>query len=304
MYTSSDMETVVYKTVDGLDIKANVYPVISAKPAPVLVLIHGGALMIGSRRGIRHTLRDLCARAGFAQVSIDYRLAPETKLPAIIEDLQDAFRWVRGPGAKWYSLDPGRVGVIGWSAGGYLTLMSGFCVEPRPQALVSYYGYGDIAGPWYSEPDPFYCKQPAVSREEALASVGRVPLTEPPPDQNRFRFYLYCRQNGLWPKEVAGFDPHTQPEAFDPYCPIRNVSSEYPRTLLLHGTDDTDVPYQQSVDMARELDKDGVFNDLVTISGGWHGFDGGVHIEDMEVAHGKPGVATFARTVSFLNQYV
>ena len=304
MYTSNDMETVVYKTAGTLDIKADVYPVISAKPAPVLVLIHGGALMVGNRAGIRQTLRHLCARAGFAQVSIDYRLAPETKLPAIIEDLQDAFRWVRGEGTSRFHFDPDRVGVIGWSAGGYLTLMLGFCVEPRPQALVSYYGYGDIAGPWYSEPDPHYCKQPAVSREEALATVGTVPITEPPPNHNRFQFYLYCRQNGLWPNEVAAFDPHTEPKAFDPYCPIRNVTKDYPRTLLFHGTNDTDVPYQQSADMAQALNQKGVFHELVTIPGGGHGFDGGVRMEDMQDIELKPGTAAFDRTVSFLRQYV
>lgn len=304
MYTSNDMETVVYKTVGDLPIKADVYPVISVKPAPVLLLIHGGALIMGSRTNIRQTLRFLCARAGFAQVSIDYRLAPETKLPTIIEDLQDAFRWVRGEGARRFHFDPDRVGVIGWSAGGYLTLMSGFCIEPRPKALVSFYGYGDISGPWYSEPDPHYRQQPAVTRETARASVGNAPLAEPPPGNERFQFYLYCRQNGLWPNEVAGFEPHTQPRAFDPYCPIRNVTADYPRTLLFHGTNDTDVPYQQSVDMAAALDANGVFNDLVTIPGGGHGFDGGVRVEDMQDFQPKPGAAAFERTVSFLKQYV
>jgi acetyl esterase/lipase len=304
VYTDNDMTTVVYKTVGDLDIKADVYPVISAKPAPVLVLIHGGALMMGSRTGIRPALHFLCACAGFAQVSIDYRLAPETKLPAIIEDLQDAFRWVRGDGARRFYFDPERVGVIGWSAGGYLTLMSGCCVEPRPQALVSYYGYGDIAGPWYSEPDPHYCKQPLVSRDAALAAVGAAPITDPPPGNDRFQFYLYCRQNGSWPNEVMGIDPHAQPRAFDPYCPVRNVTKDYPRTLLFHGTNDTDVPHQQSVDMAAALAQAGVFHDLVSISGGGHGFDGGVQLNDMQDLHLKPGAAAFERTVSFLQQYV
>jgi Tol biopolymer transport system component len=104
-------------------------------------------------------------------VSIDYRLAPETKLPEIVEDVQDAFRWIRAH-APELSIDPARVAACGGSAGGYLTLMSGFCVKPRPKALVSFWGYGDIVGDWYSRPDPFYLKQPQVSREDALAAVG------------------------------------------------------------------------------------------------------------------------------------
>ena len=47
--------------------------------------------------------------------------------------------------------------------------MTGFRVEPRPKALVSYWGYGDVAGAWYSRPDPFYRSQPLVSEKEARA---------------------------------------------------------------------------------------------------------------------------------------
>ena len=61
----------------------------------------------------------------------------------------------------------------GGSAGGYLTLMTGFYLKPRPRALVSYFGYGDITTPWYSEPDAFYRRQPLVSTEDAYGCVGQ-----------------------------------------------------------------------------------------------------------------------------------
>ena len=298
------METIIYKAVPGCEILADIYPVVSNTPSPVLVLIHGGALIGGDRKGIRPVLRDVCSRAGIAQVSIDYRLAPETKLPAIVQDVEDAFRWVRGEGARRYNLDPARVAVLGWSAGGYLSLVAGYRVDPRPRVVVSFYGYGDIAAPWYAEPDPFYCQQPAVSREEALASVGSAPLSEQAPGMDRFRFYLYCRQQGLWPKEVAGIDPHTQANELDPYCPLRNVTEAYPPTLLFHGTADTDVPYQQSVDMARALAQNGVPHELVTIEEGAHGFDGGVKFADLQAIQPSAGVQAFDRTLSYLTQYL
>ena len=47
---------------------------------------------------------------GYAIVSIDYRLAPETKLPGIIDDLRDAFRWVREQGPSRFGIDPERIG--------------------------------------------------------------------------------------------------------------------------------------------------------------------------------------------------
>ena len=161
--------------------------------------------------------------------------------------------------------------MCGGSAGGYLTLMTGFCVNPRPRALVSFWGYGDIVGAWYSRPDAFYLRQPAVSREEALAAVGATAVSEPPPKSDRGRFYLYCRQQGIWPKQVAGHDPDTEGAWFQRYCPIRNVTKQYPPTMLVHGTEDTDVPYEQSKIMAERLSQTGVRHQLVTVPGGGHG---------------------------------
>ena len=60
----------------------------------MVVWIHGGALIVGGRGGIAGEQRARYLNAGYAVVAIDRRLAPETKLPAIIEDVQDAFRRV------------------------------------------------------------------------------------------------------------------------------------------------------------------------------------------------------------------
>ena len=48
-------------------------------------------------------------------------------------------------------------------------------------------------------------------------------------------------------------DPQAEAEKFTPYMPVRNVTSEYPPTILIHGTHDTDVPYQQSLLLAEQL---------------------------------------------------
>ena len=56
--------------------------------------------------------------------------------------------------------------------------------------------------------------------------------------------------------------------------PSARCRCQYPPTLLIHGTKDTDVPYQQSVMMAKELTAKGVENELITIEGGGHGLGG------------------------------
>ena len=148
--------TYTYKIVENCEIQADVYRAPDDALHPVIVWLHGGALIVGHRVNINPEQLDMYINAGYSLVSIDYRLAPEVKLKSIIEDVQDAFKWLSGEGPELFNIDPERIAVIGHSAGGYLTLMTGFCVEPRPKALVSFYGYGDIAGEWYSRPDQFY----------------------------------------------------------------------------------------------------------------------------------------------------
>jgi acetyl esterase/lipase len=273
-------KTHAYKAVGTVEIQADVYRPDDAQVRPVVVWLHGGALINGSRSSVPRELLDLCRTDGFVLVSFDYRLAPEVKLPTIIEDLQDAFRWLRNQGPNLFHADADRVVVTGGSAGGYLTLMTGFCTTSRPRALVAYWGYGDVDGDWYTKPSEFYRKQvPLVDKEEAIKAVGAKVMTgtEGGSDEQkaRGRYYHYLRQNGLWTVEVTGIDANKEPRKLDPYCPIRNVSAAYPPTLLVHGTDDTDVPYELSVAMANELSRQNVSHELVTVKGAGHGLSGG-----------------------------
>jgi acetyl esterase/lipase len=292
--TSASPRTEVYKTVDGLDIKADIFGAGSGK-RPAVVWVHGGALIMGSRTGVPRQLRDRLLEYGFAIVSIDYRLAPETKLPAIIDDLRDAFRWVGEQGPRRFGIDPERIGTAGGSAGGYLTLMSGFAVTPRPRALASFWGYGDLTTSWYAEPDDFYRKQPLVPKEEAEAAVGSTPIAEPQPKNQRGKFYLYCRQQGLWPNRVAGHDAKKERKWFDPYCPIRNVTAQYPPSILIHGTADTDVPYDESRNMAAKLKQAGIPHEFLTVQGAGHGL-AGASPQEVESA--------YARAAEFLKAHL
>ena len=285
--------TYTYKTVQGLPICADVYRAPDDIIRPAILYIHGGALIMGNRSWLNRVQVQKYVAAGYTIISIDYRLAPQTKLNAIIDDVEEAYRWVRTDGPKLFRIDPNRIAVVGHSAGGYLALMAGVRLKPRPAAVVSFYGYGDIAGEWYSRPDVFYAKQPTVTKEEAQHAVGTRVIAEDPAG-NREPFYLYTRQQGLWPREVVGHDPDREPKVFDALCPIRNVTRDYPPTLLLHGDRDTDVPFEQSVLMARALERRGVRHEFIAMPGRGHSFD--MDMSDPMIA------AAFDRVLSFLKE--
>lgn len=288
--------TQIYKEVNGCEIKADVY--LPPGPGergglPVVLFFHGGALISGSRKYLPgYQARQLNA-AGLAVVSFDYRLAPETKLPDIITDIEDAIRWVRGAGAARFGFDPNRTAVMGGSAGGYLSLMSGTFAQ-KPKAIVSFYGYGDILGAWYTTPSPFYCRLPAISSEAAEHTVSRRERSTG--GNRRYTYYFYCRQQGIWPQMVSGFNPEADREALLRFCPIHNITQDYPPTLFVHGDLDDDVPYEQSAQMAAALDVRGIENQLITAGGVGHGFDGDAR---------NPAVKQIlAQVVSFLQAHL
>jgi acetyl esterase/lipase len=268
-------ETHTYKRVGELSVQADVYRDVDRHRQPVVVFIHGGALINGHREWIPDWLVQAARDDGHVLVSVDYRLAPETKLPEIVGDVVDAFGWLREHGEGSFGADIERVAVVGESAGGYLTLTTGFLVDPRPTALVSLWGYGDLIGDWYSRPSPHpRHHQSRLTAEEAYRQVSGPPIAD---GRDRVgdggAFYQFCRQQGIWPTAVSGWDPERDAVAFRRFMPLANVTKDYPPTLLVHGERDTDVPVEQSMLMAAELARNGVEHRLLSVAGGEHGLE-------------------------------
>ena len=268
--------THTFKQVGDLAIKADVYRHSASGVRPVVVWLHGGALINGHRESVPRWLATACSERDYTLVSFDYRLAPETQLPEIIRDVEDGFTWIKEKGPALFQADPKRIAVVGGSAGGYLTLVTGYRAQPRPIALVALWGYGDLVGPWYSEPSPHARhQQTKLTAAEALRQVSGPPVSD-----SRERkgdggaFYQHCRQQGSWPKSVSGWDPKKEAEKFNPYMPVKNVSKDYPPTLLIHGDADTDVPYEQSTLIAEQFTKHGVPHQLITVAKAEHGLAG------------------------------
>lgn len=271
----TDRQTLVYKSVGGCDIRCDVFGAAPGADKPAVMWIHGGGLIFGTRATPRPAWLAALLAAGAVVVSVDHRLAPQTQLAEIAGDVLDAWRWMAERGPALLGIDPARMAVAGGSAGAYLSLIIGLRAPSPPRAIVSFWGFGDITEPWEAEPSAYYLSGDLVSRDDAWASVpGTAAVSEGSTPVSRSTFYLYCRQQGRWLQEVTGHDPKESPRWFDDWCPVRQIDAAFPPTMLVHGRDDTDVPWEQSRDLAGRLREAGVEHELIVVDGAGHGLAG------------------------------
>lgn len=132
-FTPAVYENITYKKAGDTELALDIYgpTVDTGGPSPVLFYIHGGSWISGTRSvsdagQISIILSEIRA-LGVAVVPVSYRLTSETvTYPAHINDVTDAIRYIVKH-ADEYNLDPNRIGLVGFSAGGHLSLLAGFC---------------------------------------------------------------------------------------------------------------------------------------------------------------------------------
>lgn len=263
--------TEVFGAAGGLALSADIYLPDRRRKSGVLLWFHGGALILGGRQDVPEGLLAAAQADGYPVVSADYRLAPQANLDDIVGDVAAALTWCQGAGAEECGWDGGAVVVAGLSAGGYLALRAGL-MEPRPAAVVAWYGYGTLDSAWYTQPSAEH-EKPAgrIDRAEALASIGDHVVVDGHRRPDAFKYYLYSRQVGQWPNLAAGVDFPAERQRLRAHSPAYHVTEAYPPAVLLHGTADNDVPCRESAAMAAMLDLHGVEHQLHMLVGLDHG---------------------------------
>ena len=116
--------------------------------APLLVYFHGGGFVVGDIESHDGLCRMICQDAAIHVLSVDYRLAPEHKAPAAVDDCVAAYRWARAHAAE-LGANPFRIGVGGDSAGGNLAALVALCSRdegiPQPVLQVLLYPVLDLS---------------------------------------------------------------------------------------------------------------------------------------------------------------
>lgn len=103
----------------GGELAARLYTPAGAGPFGLLLYLHGGGWVLGDLDGCEAVCRAICARSDLAVLALDYRLAPEHKYPAALEDTLAALRWAEAHAGE-LGADPARLLLGGESAGGNL----------------------------------------------------------------------------------------------------------------------------------------------------------------------------------------
>lgn len=152
---------VVYATVDGRDLKADVFRRVALHQdareggAPVLVFVHGGGWIVGSKSEQGLPLLHHLAERGWLCFSIDYRLSPGATFPAHLVDVKRALAFVRER-ARDFGGDPRCLVIAGNSAGAHLASLAALTpgepeyqpgfehADTRVDACVSLYGVYDF----------------------------------------------------------------------------------------------------------------------------------------------------------------
>jgi acetyl esterase len=186
-------------------------PAGTSDPAPLLVFFHGGGFVFGDLDTHDSACRLICRDAGVHVLAIDYRLAPEHKAPAAVEDCYAAYRWAREHAAG-LGADPRRVAVGGDSAGGCLaavvTMLARDAGDPMPALQWLIYPVTDMRGGTRTRTllgEGFLLtKRDMDWFAGTYVDGGQAPITDP-----RVSPLLAEDLSGLSPALVvtAGFDP-------------------------------------------------------------------------------------------------
>lgn len=208
-------------------------------PYPLIIEIHGGGFMMGSKSGdISPMLQGL--QRGYAVASINYRLSSEAKFPAAVNDVKAAIRFLRANAAK-YQLDTNRFATWGGSAGGHLSAMA---------ALSG--GVGSLSDPALGLVDTSDKVQAAIvwfgpmdfsTMDAEFAALGTTGKMGPTNSGN-------SAESRYLGQVVGTTEAQALVQAANP---LHYLTPDDPALFIQHGTADRHIPITQSINLATRV---------------------------------------------------
>lgn len=263
---------VVYGEAGGEKQLLDVFGADPTQKRPALIFLHGGGWISGSKNDVA-AMAQGSTQLGYVGFSVGYRLVKDNKnrFPAQIDDVQRAVRWIRAHSAE-YGVNPDKIGVMGFSAGGHLAALLGTTdtrdnsdqalagYSSRVQCVVDVYGPTDFTRPLEVDPQIVAAQANTAGAQLVLNFLGPLP------------------------------------EAKDNYIaasPIKHIDKKTVPFLIFHGAKDTLVPVDQSTTFDAALREEGIETKLVVFPNAGH-------------AYSEPALMneTFAQTIAFFNRHL
>lgn len=258
-------EDVIYGRKFGLAMMMDVYtPTANKNGAGVIMVASGGWFSAKGMMG-RAYFNEVLKR-GYTVFVVAHGSQPKFTIPEAIEDMHKATRFIRMH-AQDYGFDPDRLGIMGASAGGHLSLMQGCAGQPGdPKA-------NDPLNRISSKPNAVGCFFPPTDflnyGKEGKVCLGTGILRDfwPP-----FDFHTLEGKRGFVP--VTDLDKRE--EIGKAISPLYHVNKESAPALIIHGDADKLVPIQQAELIIAKMKENNVPCELVVKKGlqhGWNGLD-------------------------------
>ena len=207
-------------------------------PYAAVIIVHGGGFLRGDKRTYVTPMFPLLSGGGYAWFSINYRMAQEGTLEDSLNDVRSAIRYVQAH-AKEYNIDPRRVFILGESAGGSIVALIG--VKDRNKhglaGIVDFYGVADFV---------------KLNADRKAKKPSYVP-------------------DGAVMRYFGAKDEQDAANAQRQASALTYMGKGVPPMLLIHGTADEQVFYDQSPTFCPELKRAGNECELFTVPDAPHG---------------------------------
>jgi acetyl esterase/lipase len=226
--------TYQYATHTGVPLTLDFYSAQKPGARPCVVIAHGGSWKSGNS----HELPDIdwyLARQGYNVASINYRLAPEYKFPAPIEDMHAALEYIKAHAAA-LNVDTNNFVLLGRSAGGHIVLESAYTFYDNDiKGVVGFYGPTDMFWAYHHPDNPLVMHSQKVMEDFFGGSDTQVPG-----------------------KYAEG-------------SPLNYVTPQSTPTLLIHGGHDAHVHFELSEMLDKKLEENKARHLLLGLPWATHG---------------------------------